>query len=324
MKCPGAPNHCKDCKMQPKDGAKGDVYCDKFDGHSEKKEGKGGEEGEGEGEEGEGKDKDGKSSGKGKGQIKKDMDGSGQGGEGGETDKDLHGETKDSDGIRDTANKPNWGKIFKEAYEYAKMIGKEPAGLERVFDFQEPQMDWRELLYRYVTQLIPQDLTYSKPHKKSISAGYYFPGIKKEEIEVTAAIDTSGSIGEEELNAFMGILSTIFNQFDAVHLTVMSCDAAVYNVESVTSKMKLRQYRSYGGGGTDFRPVFKWITKNKPETKILIYLTDLYGTFPEKNEVPMGLTTLWLVTPQGDKQRAPFGVTIQMPQPRAQRRAYNQ
>jgi predicted metal-dependent peptidase len=49
-----------------------------------------------------------------------------------------------------------------------------------------------------------------------------------------------------------------------------------------------------GGGGTDFRPVFKMFAKrssNKPD--IVIFMTDGYGPAPSK--APVGVTVIWLL-----------------------------
>ena len=37
-----------------------------------------------------------------------------------------------------------------------------------------------------------------------------------------------------------------------------------------------------GGGGTDFRPVFEAIEKSGIIPDVLVYFTDGYGTFPDK------------------------------------------
>jgi len=216
-------------------------------------------------------------------------------------------------GIRDHANMPNWRKIFMDAYQYAKLIGKEPLGMERLFgEFFEPQLSWGELLTRYVTQIVPQDFTYTRPHKKSIVCGYYMPSLKKQFVDAIVAIDTSGSISQEELVEFMSEVRGIFQQFQVVRLTVMTCDTKVYNPQTITSEIQLRGYRPYGGGGTDFRPVFKYIRENISNPKVLIYFTDLYGTFPEPDEVPSGMAVIWVASKQARSEDAPIGITIRM------------
>ena len=87
------------------------------------------------------------------------------------------------------------------------MIGKEPAGIERIIGkLHESKIDWKALLLRHIESSIPQDYTYARCSKKSISAGYYLPDTIKERIDVAVAIDCSGSIGRQELNDFISLL----------------------------------------------------------------------------------------------------------------------
>jgi len=92
----------------------------------------------------------------------------------------------------------------------------------------------------------------------------------------------------------------------------MTCDTKVYNPQTITSEIQLRGYRPYGGGGTDFRPVFKYIRENISNPKVLIYFTDLYGTFPEPDEVPSGMAVIWVASKHARDEDAPIGITIRM------------
>ncbi|RLJ09331.1 MAG: hypothetical protein DRP15_03975, partial [Candidatus Aenigmatarchaeota archaeon] len=89
----------------------------------------------------------------------------------------------------------NPSSMIKEAAEFAKARGMLPAGIERKFkDLLNPKMDWRDVLQKFIAQLLPYDFTYMKPHKKSASTGVYMPSVLKEDIELIIAIDSSGSI----------------------------------------------------------------------------------------------------------------------------------
>jgi predicted metal-dependent peptidase len=59
-----------------------------------------------------------------------------------------------------------------------------------------------------------------------------------------------------------------------------------------------------GRGGTDFTPVFEYITEKKIQPKVLLYYTDGCGTYPEKKpEYPV----IWLLT---EKVSVPWGKKI--------------
>lgn len=200
--------------------------------------------------------------------------------------------------------KQKWKKRLVEATTLAKQMGKLPLGIERLVDgLLDSKINWKGLLYRYITQEIPYDLSYARPHKKSISVGVYMPYVVKECIEIIVAIDTSGSISEKELKDFLSEIQGISQSFANIRMTIIVCDCKVKGVYELNNGSDLSQIRIEGYGGTDFRPVYKWIEENKPTAKLLIYFTDGYGSFPDSEIV----RTLWVLPRDYD---VPFGEKI--------------
>jgi len=206
---------------------------------------------------------------------------------------------------KDFSKLPDWHKKFQNAYQYAKTIGKLPAGMDRLVDIVEPSVDWRELLARYINQNIPYDFTYRRPSRKSIVSEHYFPSTLKEFIEVLGCIDTSGSMSDEEVKVGLGVFLNILHSFENVKITLFSCDSKLYVANEVSSEYDLKTAKIKGGGGTDFRPMFRWIKKNKPDTKGLVYFTDAFGTFPELDDVLPGMEVIWVISKEGDENRVP-------------------
>jgi predicted metal-dependent peptidase len=64
-------------------------------------------------------------------------------------------------------------------------------------------------------------------------------------------------------------------------------------------------FQPAGGGGTDFRPVFEHVDGMEEKPACIIYITDLYGSFPEGSDIP----TLWVTDTD---QSAPFGDTLKI------------
>lgn len=95
----------------------------------------------------------------------------------------------------------------------------------------------------------------------------------------------------------------IFEDCNPEELHVMYCDAAVAGHDvfrfGETPKLKPR-----GGGGTDFRPPFRKIERDNINPQCLIYITDGYGSFPEKQSA---YPTLWVCTTD---VVAPHGETL--------------
>ena len=104
--------------------------------------------------------------------------------------------------------------------------------------------------------------------------------------EFVIAIDTSGSVAGEKVQAFVRKTYNILKQQESfgrkINLHIVQCDAKVQNDTKITTLDDLETYFSdmklYGFGGTDFRPVFAYVD----QLIGLIYFTDGYGTFPER------------------------------------------
>jgi predicted metal-dependent peptidase len=208
----------------------------------------------------------------------------------------------------------NWEKELIEASTFAKMQGKLSAGIRRaISDLIEPEINWRGLLYKYITNTLPYDYTWSSPNKKSYATGIYMPNVVKEKIELLCSIDTSGSISKDELHKFLSELLGITNSFDNVDLKVIFNDTNVYGPYTFLNPTSndIMELKPEGGGGTDHRPVFEWVEKNCDcSTKLIICFTDGYTSFPKS--IP-SIDTLWVLNGFYDKNNIPFGKVIEIP-----------
>ena len=109
------------------------------------------------------------------------------------------------------------------------------------------------------------------------------------------AVDTSGSVSEELVHAFLqktfNILKASESFFSRVDLRILQCDLQIQNEVRVSSQKDLdaalRGLALQGFGGTDFRPVFDYIDRQRRagelrQLKGLLYFTDGCGTFPQQ------------------------------------------
>ena len=126
---------------------------------------------------------------------------------------------------------------------------------------------------------------------------------------MTIAIDTSGSMGANELAACLseckGILSATGSS-----LNVVTCDAVVQDAGRVATPNQITALLK-GGGGTDFRPVFKHIEKQPVKPDILVFMTDGYGPAPDVP--PPGMLVIWLIVcSYGGHKPASWGEYIEV------------
>jgi predicted metal-dependent peptidase len=123
--------------------------------------------------------------------------------------------------------------------------------------------------------------------------------------ELVIAVDTSGSIGHQELEQFAGEITAISEEAQPERIHVVYCDAAVQSTEEFGPSEPIK-LSPKGGGGTDFRPPFQWVEEEGIQPKCLIYLTDLCcNSFPEPPEYPV----LWVTD---SRTTAPFGETLRI------------
>jgi predicted metal-dependent peptidase len=196
----------------------------------------------------------------------------------------------DDDGEPDLPDANEFKEAIARAAAVAKAVGKLPASMERlVNEVLDPQVDWREHIRMLVTGKIgARAETWTRPNRRRLALNpiMILPGRKGYGCEtVVVGVDTSGSIGQRELDVFFAEVGGILNDVKPRRIVVIGCDAHVSQVEEVYSLDEFDTVRSKGlkgGGGTRFEPVFEYVEEHDLRPETLIYLTDLYGSFPSK------------------------------------------
>jgi len=199
-----------------------------------------------------------------------------------------------------------WKVATVQAAMLAKQQGKLPGALERFIEsITSPQVDWKEQLRHLLSTFAPIDYSWAKPNRRHIAAGTYLPSIDGQNAgKIVCVIDTSGSITQDMLNTFG---SEIIGIRDSVHPSthiVIYCDAAVAHVDEFEMYDEMH-FALHGGGGTDFRPPFKWLEERDTAPVCLVYLTDGYGPFGDQPAYPV----IWCMTTD---VTPPWGATIRV------------
>jgi len=210
------------------------------------------------------------------------------------------------DGSTPDADATEWKVAVIQAANAAKEMGKLPANLERfVTQITAPKVDWRTVLQRFVSETNRDDFSWTRPNKRFMAYDLYLPSLWSENMgEIVVAIDTSGSIDNNTLNAFGSEIQAIVDMARPSKTTVIYCDAGVNHVDEFAPGDTLT-FKMHGGGGTDFRPPFEHVRKNGITPVCFVYLTDMYGPFPQDPGYPV----MWCAT--SDIQ-GPFGQTIRL------------
>jgi predicted metal-dependent peptidase len=96
------------------------------------------------------------------------------------------------------------------------------------------------------------------------------PGLKiKMKQHMLLAIDTSGSVSNEELTEFMNEIHHIYKA--GVDITMVQCDTSIRSIEQYKGKHEMNVT---GRGGTEFDPVLDYYNANQKKYTSLVYFTD--------------------------------------------------
>ncbi len=198
-----------------------------------------------------------------------------------------------------------------EAIQNAKIAqqrGKLPASIERIVEEMiNVVTPWHEKLERFMSARVRDGYSWNRPNRRFVGQGIYLPGYDyiPRMGEVVIAIDTSGSLSTKDLALFQGHINRIVDTCTPEKITVLYCDYTIGGTTEYTPDDLPIELKPVGGGGTSFKPVFKWLDSYDGEVECLIYFTDGWG---DQDELDTPNTdTVWLTT---EKEDFPFGEVI--------------
>lgn len=225
----------------------------------------------------------------------------------------TEGNSKDGDG--DAAHGPVEGRSEVEQRRIRKQVaeaikqeaqrgrGTVPAGWVRWADAQlsPPKIPWQQKLAKVMRATIAYragaiDRKYQHTSRRQAGIGYgvgkpRLPGLRAPVPNVAVVIDTSGSMGQKELDAAVaetaGVLKAVGSDID-----FCACDAEVHSLASVRNYRDLSKHMK-GGGGTSFIPAFVALSSRKRRPEIVVFITDGCGPAPEQQ--PDGMKTIWVL-----------------------------
>jgi predicted metal-dependent peptidase len=200
-----------------------------------------------------------------------------------------------------------WDVAVNQATTVARQAGKLPSGIDRTLEgFAAAVINWRELLRRLWSETIAADYSWMRPNRRHLWTGLYLPGVVREGTgEVAIAVDCSGSISARQLRLFEAEARSILEGQRSERVYVLYFDAAVHKAEIYEAGQRIA-LNPVGGGGTAFSPCFEWLDERGIRPQTMVFLTDLYGSFPPSAPP---YPVLWAST--GGRQ-APFGDVIPM------------
>ena len=179
-----------------------------------------------------------------------------------------------------------------------KMGGKVSRELQ---DLLTPKVDWREALRDFVkTSTQGKDqTTWRRLHKRYIGCDIIMPSSYDEKVgSILIGIDTSGSIGVEELAGFLGEVKSICDEVSPEKIDLLYWDTHVasHEVYQGSELSNLTETtKPAGGGGTSPECVPHYMKKEALDPECVIMLTDGYIGDQDPKDWEIGKPILWCI-----------------------------
>lgn len=162
--------------------------------------------------------------------------------------------------------------------------------------------DWRKALNKYIRGWIKENYTWNKPSRAGIANGLILPSYGKSPcIHLAVAVDTSGSISDDELQAMLNHVATILSVFNNFTVDVWCCGSVVYKDSFKTytkqNKNDIHKFKIMSDGGNDMRKNFEFIEKNYKGSKpdVFVCLTDGFDPVDGDTESTCPCPVIWLI-----------------------------
>ena len=186
-------------------------------------------------------------------------------------------------------------------------MGGGSSGLEgRIKAMERSQINWADYLQECLESYFRSDHTWSKPNKRHSWRGVHLPAKRKSDQggEIAIAMDTSGSVSQQELNQMANECQRIFSDLGIEKVRVCYCDHVVrkndndewWDTFDLSAGDEI-EFSIRGRGGTEFDPVFNLLndfTEDKEDIQALIYFTD--GWADASPDVEPDIPVFWGIT----------------------------
>lgn len=225
------------------------------------------------------------------------------GGGGGGGKEPLDGHEWDEAQSMSDSDKEEVAKEIEQALRQGSMlVGKMGGNVSReIGDMLVPKVDWREALRDFIkTAMQGKDkTTWKRLHKRYLASDLIMPSSYSEKVGgIAIGIDTSGSIGGEELNQFLSEVKSICDEVSPEKIDLMYWDTHVASIETYRDNELaglVETTKPAGGGGTEPACVPKYMKKHDMKPECLIILTDGYIPNQDPSDWSIESPVLWCI-----------------------------
>ena len=197
--------------------------------------------------------------------------------------------------------------ILSEAAEQTtKKRGTVPGNISEFLDkmakLNPPKFNWRGYIRRFTG--VSTKVFTKKIRRKENRRYFENPGLKvKMRQHMLLAIDTSGSVSNDELKEFMSEITHIHKC--GVDITIIQCDTSI---KSIAPFKPNQNVEVHGRGGTEFDPVLDYYNANLRKYTSLVYFTDGECDTDVKPKAPV----LWVLSERSSMNDSLPGKVIKL------------
>jgi predicted metal-dependent peptidase len=202
------------------------------------------------------------------------------------------------------------GNILKAATQakLSNQYGNIPANiLRKLEELTNPVLPWNTILQNHMAAYSRDDYSWRKPNRRFMP-DFYLPSMYSESLDqITVAVDTSGSIGQDDMQAFISEINYIWGMMKPKKLRLLSFDTAIHDDDLLYEGDVLEDVELHGGGGTDVQLIMDTLSADNPE--VAIVFTDGYFPLPNVDDVRTDI--FWVIkNNSGHDWQCPLGTTI--------------
>ena len=213
------------------------------------------------------------------------------------------------------------GIVERHRRQFGTFGGDQAGYFERlVEEALAPRVNWKSAIRKRFMDVSGRDRSYRTPDRRFVHSGTYFAGLSPQVPDMLknlkVCVDTSGSIGNEDIGVLLSQLKQLLTEFKCKDAEIIFWDTQVRErtpfdkYEDVIKNAKFS-----GGGGTDCNCVFEEFDsepyRNRKKGKpgyIIIFTDGCFGPIDAKYK-KWGNHTIWVLPDFATLQfKPPFGL----------------
>ncbi len=215
---------------------------------------------------------------------------------------------------------PNWESVTQSALSRGTLSEKTKKILSGALG-EVPLVNWASELTKWFDHCLYSTETII-PNRRLLGSGLITYGTKKSGTSglktIVAAIDTSGSISDDQKKTFLNEVAFLAKKHNSDRLIIIYCSDDIDGVQIVKKgqPIDISVMKSTGGNSNGFIPPFKWCSDNNIKPSVFVYLTDTGGLMPDKETFGIRRymnKVIWFICSLSIYNPPPFGKSIFMP-----------